>query len=207
MKKKFVLGLVAVMALVAVGLAATDSGIQSIDRKGSHVRIDGNGAIQIEPRTGQSTIFKSGSTVNFTGATILGLTGTSAITQSLTNGDTTHAPSGDAVFDALALKQNALTNPVVGVGSGYKIARGVATITGSGTVVTGLTTVVSITATMQADASLTNGNAVTGTIGDQAGAPAAGSVIIKVWKPTANNDTTPTASAAAVAVNWIAVGT
>src|SRR5882724_3084385 len=108
----------------------------SLERAGSKVRIDAAGAIRVEPRSGQSAIFKSGSTVNFTGATILGLTGTSAITQSLTNGDTTHAPSGDAVFDALALKQNVLTNPVVAAGSGYKVATGVATITGSGTVVT-----------------------------------------------------------------------
>lgn len=100
-----------------------------------------------------------------------------------------------------------LTGGVVGVGAGYKVARGVATITGSGTVVTGLTTVVAVTATMQADASLTNGIAVTATIGDQAGTPAAGSVILKVWKPTASGDVTPIASAAAVAVNWISVGT
>ena len=95
---------------------------------------------------------------------------------------------------------------VSGVAAGYKLARGVATITGSGDVVTGLTTVVAVVATMQADASLTNGIAVTATIGDQAGTPAAGSVTIKVWKPTASGDVTPIASAAAVAVNWIAIG-
>lgn len=38
------------------------------------------------------------------------------ITQVITNGDTTHAPSGDAVFDALALKEN-LTNK--GAANGY----------------------------------------------------------------------------------------
>jgi hypothetical protein len=102
---------------------------------------------------------------------------------------------------------NALANGVVGVAASYKIARGVATITGSGDVVTGLTTVVAVVAMLQDDASLTNGTTVTGTIGDQAGTPAAGSVTLKVWKPTANIDTTPIASAAAVAVNWIAVGT
>lgn len=88
-----------------------------------------------------------------------------------------------------------------------KIARGVSTVTGSATVVTGLATVVAVVATMQADASLTNGTAVTATVGDQAGTPAAGSVTIKVWKPTGAGDTTPIASAAAVAVNWIAIGT
>jgi hypothetical protein len=96
---------------------------------------------------------------------------------------------------------------VVGVAAGYKLARGVATITGSGTVVTGLATVVAIIATLGADASLTNGIAVTASIGDQAGTPAAGSAIVKVWKPTASGDVTPIASAAAVAVNWVAIGT
>lgn len=96
---------------------------------------------------------------------------------------------------------------VRGAAGGYKLARGVATITGSGTVVTGLATVVSIVATLAADASLTNGIAVTASIGDQAGAPAAGSVNIKVWKSTGSGDVTPIASTAAVGVNWIAVGT
>lgn len=91
--------------------------------------------------------------------------------------------------------------------AGARTASGVATVTGTATVATGLTTVTSIQATMQADASLTNGIAVTATIGDQAGTPAAGSVILKVWKPTASGDVTPVASAAAVAVNWFAVGT
>lgn len=109
--------------------------------------------------------------------------------------------------DKAAALAAAVAAPVAGVAAGYKIARGVATITGSGTVVTGLATVVAVVATLQADASLTNGNSVTATIGDQAGAPAAGSAILKVWKPTANNDATPIASAAAVSVNWIAIGT
>lgn len=87
-----------------------------------------------------------------------------------------------------------------------KLARGVATITGSGDVVTGLASVVAVVVTMQADASLTNGITTTATIGNQAGAPAAGSITIKVWKPTASGDVTPVASAAAVAVNWIAIG-
>lgn len=101
----------------------------------------------------------------------------------------------------------AVANAVAGVGSAYKIARGVSAITGSGTVATGLTTVVAVVATMDNDASLTNGNSVTASIGDQAGSPAAGSVIIKVWKPTADTDATPVASGAEVSVNWIAVGT
>ena len=42
---------------------------------------------------------------------------TSNIAQTITNGVTTSAPSQDAVFDALALKQNALTNPITGTGT------------------------------------------------------------------------------------------
>ncbi len=112
-----------------------------------------------------------------------------------------------STFVPLAAQTGGTGTPVTGVAAGYRIARGVATITGSGTVVTGLTTVVSVTATMQNDASLTNGTGTTATVGDQAGTPAAGSVILKVWKPTSSADGTPIASAVAVQVNWIAVGT
>lgn len=96
---------------------------------------------------------------------------------------------------------------VAGVAAGYKVARGVANITGSGTVVTGLATVVSVQATMVEDSSLTNGTTVTATIGNQAGTPPAGSVILKVWKPTSSVDATPIPGAAAVNLNWLAVGT
>lgn len=129
-----------------------------------------------------------------------------ALTASISNGDTTHTPNGDAVFDALALKQDLLTNPVVGVGASYKIARGVSSITGSGTVVTGLTTVVSVTATPQSDLDGTTLAGCNGTIGDQAGAPAAGSVILKCWKITAADNGALIAADAAKSVNWIAVG-
>lgn len=109
----------------------------------------------------------------------------------------------------LAGKQDVLTNPVVGVGADYKIARGVSSITGSGDVVTGLTTVVSITVTPQSDL---DGDTLAGcsaTIGNQAGAPAAGSVTIKCWKVTtggAAGNPTLIAADAAKSVNWIAVG-
>lgn len=99
------------------------------------------------------------------------------------------------------------SNDVAGIAAGYKIARGVAAVTGSATVVTGLATVVAVVATAAADASLANGIEVTATIGDQAGSPAAGSVILKAWKPTASGDVTPIASAAEVSINWIAIGT
>lgn len=138
------------------------------------------------------------------GSTVLVLSdpGQFAIFQSVRTGPTTFQ------WRMISNSQAATAGiPVNAVAAGYKLARGVATITGTGTVVTGLATVVAIVATMQADASLTNGISVTATIGDQAGTPAAGSVILKVWKPTASGDVTPIAGAAAVAVNWVAIGT
>lgn len=93
-----------------------------------------------------------------------------------------------------------------GGGTGVKIVGGVASVTGTGTVVTGLATVIAVDATLQDDAALT-GNIVTATIGDQAGTPAAGSVILKVWKPTGAADCTPIAATAAKSVNWLAWGT
>lgn len=96
---------------------------------------------------------------------------------------------------------------VAGVAAGYKVARGVAAVTGTLTVVTGLATVVAVNATAQSDL---DGDALAGvsaTIGDQAGTPAAGSVILKAWKNNADGDATMVAANAAKDLNWIAVGT
>lgn len=98
-------------------------------------------------------------------------------------------------------------NPIVGVANGYKLARGVAAVTGTATVVTGLTTVVAVTATPASDPDGVALAAVSATIGNQAGAPAAGSVILKTWKVTATGDATLIAATAAKNVNWIAIGT
>lgn len=109
--------------------------------------------------------------------------------------------------DKTAALAAAVAAPVAGVAAGYKVARGVAAITGSGTVVTGLTTVVAVVATAQDDL---DGDALAGvsaTIGDQAGTPAAGSVILKCWKNNADGDATMVAASAAKNVNWIAIGT
>ena len=102
----------------------------------------------------------------------------------------------------------AVTAPVNGVAAGYKIARGVhTTVAAADTIVTGLATVVAVVATAQSD--LTDDlTAVTATIGDQAGSPAAGSIIIKSWKNTSGTDPTPAAATSfSAVVNWIAIGT
>lgn len=96
---------------------------------------------------------------------------------------------------------------VGGVAAGYKVARGVEAVTGSGTVVTGLATVVAVIATPQDDL---DGDALMGvsaTIGDQAGTPAAGSVILKAWKSNGDGDATMVAATAEKDINWVAIGT
>jgi len=113
--------------------------------------------------------------------------------------------AASCTFTALTPAGSAL-GAVVGADTGYRLARGVTNVTGTATVATGLTTVTSVVACLSADAALT-GTMVSATIGDQAGAPAAGSVILSVFQPTATNNATPTASSTATAVNWIAIGT
>jgi len=94
-----------------------------------------------------------------------------------------------------------------GVASGYKIARGVhTTVTASDTVVTGLSTVVAIVATLESDPG-DNPLLVSASIGDQAGAPAAGSVLIKTWKTDGTDPTPVAATTFSKKVNWVAIGT
>lgn len=96
---------------------------------------------------------------------------------------------------------------VGGVAAGYKLARGVAAVTGSATVVTGLTTVVAVVAVAQDDL---DGDALMGvsaSIGDQAGSPAAGSIYVKAWKSNGDGDATMVAATAEKNVNWVAIGT
>lgn len=104
-----------------------------------------------------------------------------------------------------AAQVNLLTQ---GVASGYKIARGVqTTVAASDDVVTSLATVVAVVATL-GDDPVAGMQFVTATIGDQAGAPAAGSIRIKGWKATATADTALIAATTfSKKVNWVAIGT
>lgn len=94
-----------------------------------------------------------------------------------------------------------------GVAAGYKIARGSVTPTSaSHTVVTGLTTVVAAVVSLKGAPTLTH-MLVAADIGDQSGAPAAGSILIKSYKPTGVADVTPIAATTPWgAVDWIAIG-
>lgn len=111
----------------------------------------------------------------------------------------------EAAVTLTAAKINLLTQ---GVAAGYKIARGTHTpTTGSDTVVTGLTTVVAAVASLKDAPSLTH-MFVAADIGDQAGSPAAGSILIKSYKPTSSTDVTPIAATTPWGdVDWIAIGT
>ena len=81
------------------------------------------------------------------------------------------------------------------------------TVTATDTVVTGLTTVTSVVVSFD-DNPGDNPMLVSATIGDQAGSPAAGSIIIKTWQNTSGSDPTPTAATTfSKKVNWIAIGT
>ena len=113
----------------------------------------------------------------------------------------TLVPGGDGVGITVA-------NLPVATTSGIKIARGQLTsATGPDTVVTGLATVVAVIASLDADP-VDDPFMCTATIGDQAGAPAAGSVIIKTWKNTGGTDPTPVAASTfSKKVNWVAIGT
>jgi len=115
--------------------------------------------------------------------------------------------SGGALKIAGTDETATLAAALAGVAAGYKIARGVEAVTGTATVVTGLSTVVAVIACPQDDL---DGDALAGvsaTIGDQDGSPAAGSVVLKCWKSNGDGDATLVAADAEKNVNWIAIGT
>lgn len=112
-----------------------------------------------------------------------------------------------AGVDKTAALAAALANPAVGVAAGYKIARGTLTPTNATeTVVTGLATVVAAVAGFKGAPTLTH-MFVEADIGDQAGSPAAGSILVRSKKPTGAADVTPLpATTPWSAVDWVAVG-
>jgi len=80
------------------------------------------------------------------------------------------------------------------------------TAAASDTVATGLTKVLSVVVSLESDPG-DDPITVSGQIGDQAGSPVAGSILIKTWKDTGGTDPTPqAASTFTKKVNWIAYG-
>lgn len=94
-----------------------------------------------------------------------------------------------------------VTNAIIGVAAGYKIARGETAVTGTADIATGLTTVVQAIACLETDPSL---EAFEASVADSG---TAGQIILKVWKPTGAADCTPIAATVAKSVRWVAVGT
>lgn len=132
----------------------------------------------------------------------------SGCTQTVESGGVINVASGGAFKIAGTDKTTALTTAPAAVAAGYKIARGQATTaSASDTVATGLTTVVSVVCSYETDVADAN-SWVTCQVGNQSGAPAAGSIVVKSWQNTSGTDPTPTAAGSfSKLVNWIAIGT
>ena len=105
------------------------------------------------------------------------------------------------------LRMNSIVNPVAALLPGLRIARGQqTTVTAADTVVTGLTTVLTAVASEESDPVLTVSQ-VSCQVGNQSGAPVAGSIVIKTWEPTSVSNPTPIAATTfGKLVNWIAIG-
>ena len=116
--------------------------------------------------------------------------------------------SGGALKVAGVDVVGSLATVLAGVALGYKLARGQVTPTSaSHTVVTGLATVVAAVAVLEDAPTLTH-MFTQADIGDQAGTPAAGSILVASQKPTGSGDVTPIAATTPWGkVSWIAVGT
>lgn len=80
------------------------------------------------------------------------------------------------------------------------------TVDENDTVVTGLATITAVVVSFN-DPPAEGVKFVSGDLGDQAGAPAAGSFLLKTWKDTDADAAIVAATAFGVAVNWIAFGT
>ncbi|MDP3064115.1 MAG: hypothetical protein Q8O40_13030 [Chloroflexota bacterium] len=105
---------------------------------------------------------------------------------------------------AIALTKMAtnLTNVVLGIGAGYKVARGTrAMVAASEEFATGLATVVAATATLRENPALT-GYWVTAL---ESATP--GSIFLKIWQPTGAADVSPLAATTFGDVDWVAIGT
>lgn len=112
------------------------------------------------------------------------------------------ASDGNGEFKVTANAAGVVTVKRTGTVSGQAV-----TVAASDTIATGLGTVVGVVATLN-DAPVAGCQFVTADVGDQAGAPAAGSFLLKTWKDTAAGDTAKIAATTfGKKVNWIAFGT
>lgn len=118
---------------------------------------------------------------------------------------------GRAGIDPLRLNNTDQQVAPGSLGGQLKIAYGQHTsVAAADTVVTGLTTVVKVIAVLDDDP-VVGATYCSASIGNQAGAPVAGSVILKTWKATtagaAGNPDPVAATTFGKKINWIAFGT
>lgn len=94
-----------------------------------------------------------------------------------------------------------------GKSSNVKVVSGQSTtVAASDTIVTGLKKVLYAVASLE-DSPVIGADRAQAVVGDQAGTPAAGSFLLKTFKPTAAGDATPIAATTfGKKVNWVAVG-
>lgn len=126
--------------------------------------------------------------------------------QKMFTADDTKTPVSAVAF-AAALNADAAGQVLIGAGPSVKFAVGQATtVTATDTIATGLSKLAGVVVQFD-DSPGDDPNYVSGTIGDQNGAPAAGSFILKTWKNTSGTDPTPVAASTfSKKVNWIAYG-
>ena len=111
-----------------------------------------------------------------------------------------------AVAFAAALLADTEGQVLLGAGSEIRIVAGLhTTVTATDTIVTGLSKVLGAIASYETDVADPN-TYVQAAVGDQAGAPAAGSIIVKSWKTTGSDPTPVAADAFAKKVSWLAFG-
>lgn len=141
---------------------------------------------------------------NPTGNPNVGTAGTGAFEN--TSG-TSKTFAGYAVGAALTGDQFGYFVKAMGATSQLRAVSGqLTTVTASDTVVTGLAKVVAVVASLDSDP-IDNPEWVSASIGDQAGTPASGSILIKTWQNTGGTDPTPTAASTfSKKVNWVAYG-
>lgn len=114
------------------------------------------------------------------------------------------AGTAHAAAEAAAAVGNVL---LPSAAAGLRVVGGqVVTASANEVVVTGLSRVLSVVATLE-DAPVIGCDRAQAAIGDQNGAPAAGSIQVKTFKPTATGDATPVAATTfGKKVNWLAIG-
>lgn len=105
-----------------------------------------------------------------------------------------------ATADAAATAAS-MANVINGTAAGKKVVGGIANVTGTIDVITGLATIASVVVSMGVAPSANT----TMVFGKAHATP--GTITIETYKYTANDNATPTASSTATAIHWVAYGT